>query len=178
MNGHRARIASALLVCTASASLVHCKRGGRAEPSTQSDAAPEASPQSSAPSTVAGSPPAQRSACDTPIYEAPSGSTIENLTQTSTTLLWREPSGVMGYRKPDGPARLIVPLDRPQQLAADDTYAYVALEGREQRGLFRVPFAGGAPEFMAAAAGVFNTIDALFDGQSIYARVSDNNNRH
>lgn len=164
MSAHHRTIGFAALgAVAASLGLSHCKRGAPTDAaSAQSSALPDASAPLVAPANNSATPAQQPSnACDTTIYEAPAGGEVRDLTQNSAMLIWREARGIMGYRKPSGPAQVLVALDRPRELVIDETHAYVALQGGAQNGLFRVSLAGGTPEFMAAPGGLFNTIDDL-----------------
>ncbi|MBL8682053.1 MAG: hypothetical protein JNK05_22995 [Myxococcales bacterium] len=165
MTGNDRSIRFATL-CALAAGLgaTHCKRSATNDAQTATmNAAQDARATSESPTgaVVVGPVAAGSNACDTTIYEVAPGGEVQDLTQTQTMLLWREPRGIMGYRKPAGPPTLLVALDRPREFVADENYAYVALQGRDRNGLFRVPLAGGTPEFMTAPGGVFNTIDDL-----------------
>lgn len=99
--------------------------------------------------------------CEPVLYSAPPGSDIRDLSQTATELVWREYRGVFAMRKPSGDARPVLETVNPRALAVDARYAYVGHRGAQGDGVYRVPLAGGAAEFMGAYGGTFNLIDDL-----------------
>jgi len=86
---------------------------------------------------------------------------MQNFTQTTAMLLWREQRGIVAWPKPNGPALVLLANDRVKALAADEQYLYFAQENGDRNGVFRVPIAGGEPERMAAIGGTFGLIDDL-----------------
>jgi hypothetical protein len=108
---------------------------------------------------IRSAPPSDEEACDEELYRAPAGERVDDLTQTRSMLLWRESRGIMAWPKPSGPARVLLALERPRELAVDEQYAYVAMQGSPLHGLYRIPLSGGAPERMATAGGMLDMID-------------------
>jgi hypothetical protein len=122
---------------------------------TAADAQSSATPVPTTTPTTASNP------CDEVLYRAPAGNSMQNFTQTTAMLLWREQRGIVAWPKPNGPARVLLANDRVKALAADEQYLYFAQENGDRNGVFRVPIAGGEPERMAAIGGTFGLIDDL-----------------
>lgn len=124
---------------------------------------PDARAPSNAAQNAAGSSAPMPSAnpCDQQLYRAPPGDAMRDLTQTSTTLLWREHRGIIAWPKPSGPERVLIANDRVKAMTADEQYVYFAQETGDRSGVFRVPIAGGEPERMGAIGGMFGLIDEL-----------------
>jgi hypothetical protein len=87
---------------------------------TAADAQSSATPGPTTTPTTASNP------CDEVLYRAPAGDSMQNFTQTTAMLLWRERRGIVAWPKPNGPARVLLANDRVKALAADEQYLYFA----------------------------------------------------
>ncbi len=156
------RCVSALLAVLA----IGCDKVGSSRERPPAPRAPAAITQDAAAASVTAPSQPPANPCDAPLYSAPANAELADLAQTSRMLVWRERRGVIAFDKPAGPARVLLALDAPRELAVDEQYAYVALQSGALNGLYRLPLAGGAPERMAVAGGVFNTIDDVLVTES------------